>query len=76
MVGKVVCFQNQKPKFGNILEGLAMEDFGKFYSRLVYFTVISYILRPFGIFCGHLGIFFSFWYFVPRKIWQLWPATG
>jgi hypothetical protein len=21
---------------------------------------------------GHFGIFFLFWYFVPRKIWQLW----
>jgi hypothetical protein len=27
---------------------------------------------PFGIFCGHFGIFFPFWYVVPRKIWQPW----
>jgi hypothetical protein len=33
-------FSNQKPKFGKILEGLAMEDFGTFYSHLVYFTAI------------------------------------
>jgi hypothetical protein len=67
-------FSNQKPKFGKILEGLAMEDFGKCYSHLVYFTAISYILWPFGIFCGHFCIFFSFWYFVPRQIWQLCSA--
>jgi hypothetical protein len=49
----------------------------------VYFMAIWSILRPFGIFCGHLvylvaiwyilspfGIFFPFWYVVPRKIWQ------
>jgi hypothetical protein len=26
-----------------------------------------YILRPFGIFSGHLVFFFSFWYILPRK---------
>jgi hypothetical protein len=47
-----------------------------------------YILWPFGIFYGHLvyfvaiwcilllfGIFFPFWYVVPRKIWQPWLAS-
>jgi hypothetical protein len=29
-----------------------------------------YMLWPFGIFCGHFGIFFPFWYLEPRKIWQ------
>jgi hypothetical protein len=39
---------------------------------------IWYILQPFGKFCGHLvylwlfGIFFPFWYVLPRKIWQPW----
>jgi hypothetical protein len=23
-----------------------------------------------GIFYGHFGVFFPFWYVVPRKIWQ------
>jgi hypothetical protein len=31
-----------------------------------------HILWPFGIFSGHFGIFFPFWYVVPRKIWQPW----
>jgi hypothetical protein len=30
------------------------------------------MLWPFCIFCGHFGIFFPFWYAVPRKIWQPW----
>jgi hypothetical protein len=37
------------------------------------FTAILYILWTFGIFCGHLVIFFPFWYVEPRKIWQ--PCT-
>jgi hypothetical protein len=37
-----------------------MKEVGKFYGNLVYFTAISYMLWPFGIFCGHFGVFFSF----------------
>jgi hypothetical protein len=54
-----------------------MKDVGKFHGHSVYFTAILYILQnipfgniPFGIFCGHFGIFFQFGYVVPRKIWQ------
>jgi hypothetical protein len=39
------------------------------------FMAIWSILPPLGIVCGHLvyfGIFFPFWYVVPRKIWQPW----
>jgi hypothetical protein len=43
-------FSNQKSRFGQILEGLAMEDVGVFYVHLVYFMAIWYILWPFGIF--------------------------
>jgi hypothetical protein len=57
---QMVYFQTKNPKFGYILEDLAMEDVCAFYGRLVYFTAILYILWPFGI----------FWYVVPRKIWQ------
>jgi hypothetical protein len=48
---------------------------------LTYITASSYILWPFGRFCGHFGIFhhfgiFSqFWYVVQRKIWQPWLKT-
>jgi hypothetical protein len=31
-------FSNPKYQFGQILEGLAMEDIGIFYGHLVYFT--------------------------------------
>jgi hypothetical protein len=29
---------------------------------LEYFTAILYILQPFGLVCGHFGIFFPFWH--------------
>jgi hypothetical protein len=48
-----------------------MENDGIFNGHLEYFTVIWYILRPFGnvvvIWYTH---FPSFWYIVSRKIWQ------
>jgi hypothetical protein len=46
-----------------------MKAIGKFYDPLVNFTAISYTLRPFGIFCGHFGIFFRFG-ILSQKIWQ------
>jgi hypothetical protein len=39
---------NQKSKFGQILEGLAMEDVGTFW--------------PFGLFYGHLVYFMTIWH--------------
>jgi hypothetical protein len=50
------------------LEDHAIDDVGIFYGHLVYVG----ILWPFGIFCGYFVYFFTFWYFVPRKIWQPW----
>jgi hypothetical protein len=35
-----------------------------------YGIAIWHILRPFGIFCGHLVYYFLFWYALPTKIWQ------
>jgi hypothetical protein len=35
-----------------------MQDIGTFEGHSVYFTAISYTLRPIGIFCGQFGIFF------------------
>jgi hypothetical protein len=35
------------------------EDVGMFYDPLVYFTSIWYILRPMGLFYGHLVYFFG-----------------
>jgi hypothetical protein len=56
-------------------------DLDKFWRVLqwkmpVYYTAIWFILRLFGIVCGHLAhfmviwYFFSFWYAAPSKIWQ------
>jgi hypothetical protein len=58
-------FLNQKSQFGKILEGLVLEDVGIFRGHFVYFTAKWYILWSFGI-------YFLFWYDVPRKIWQPW----
>jgi hypothetical protein len=63
-------FSNQKSKFGLILEGLAIEDVGIFYERLIHFMVFCYILWTFGVVRKYLVYFFQFWYFVRRKIWQ------
>jgi hypothetical protein len=45
-----------------------MENVGIVYGHLEYLTAIwySYIVWLFGTFCGHFGIFFLFWYAVPR----------
>jgi hypothetical protein len=43
-------FSNQKSKFGQILEGLAMEDVGIFLPTLGHFRVFCYILWTFAIF--------------------------
>jgi hypothetical protein len=51
-------FWNQKSQFGQILEGLAMEDVGVFYGHVVYFMCIWYILVSFGI-------FMVIWYIFP-----------
>jgi hypothetical protein len=59
----MVYFQTKDPNLGKFSEGLAVEDVGTVYGNLVYFTVIWYVLLPFGI-------FFSLWYVEPRKIWQ------
>jgi hypothetical protein len=64
-------FSNQNTRFGQVLVGLAKQNFGIFMNIWVYFTalwytyivVIWYILWLFGI-------FFAFWYVVARKIWQ------
>jgi hypothetical protein len=61
----MVCFQTKK-----ILEGLAMENIVIFYDDLIYFAAIGNIIWPFGILWGHLVHFPTFWYLVPRKIWQ------
>jgi hypothetical protein len=56
------------------LEGLAMDDGGilgpfcLFNGQNVYSMAIWYILWS-------LGIFFLFWYVVPRKIWQPWAGV-
>jgi hypothetical protein len=67
-------FSNQKSRFGQFFEDLTMEDVGIFYGHLVYFKAICYTLWKFGMFCGTLVNFSTFWYVVPRKLWQ--PCSG
>jgi hypothetical protein len=67
---QMAYFQTKMGRFGQILEGLAMEDVGTLYGHLVYFTAIWYSLWPFGIFCGYFVYFFLILIFAPRKIWQ------
>jgi hypothetical protein len=66
----MVFFQTKNPNLGKFLRVLQ-------WKMLVDFMAVRSILRPFGVFCGHMNYFmfiwytfFSFWYFVPRKIWQ------
>jgi ABC-type spermidine/putrescine transport system permease subunit II len=44
-----------------------MDNVYLFYDHLEYFMAIWYNLRPFGIVCGHLVIFFPFWYVLNKK---------
>jgi hypothetical protein len=52
-------FSNQKSKFEQILEGLAMENLSIFYDYLDFF-------RDIKIFNGHLVYFVVIWYIFPR----------
>jgi hypothetical protein len=49
------------------LEGLALEDDGIFYGRLVHFKVFCYILGTFGKVCGNLVHFFPVLVFCTKK---------
>jgi hypothetical protein len=45
----------------------SLRSFGVFYGHLEYFTVIWYILRPFGKFCDYLANFPQFGLFYQEK---------
>jgi hypothetical protein len=53
----MVYFQTQIPIWVNFLKVLAMEDAVIFYGHLVKFPATWYILRHFGICCGHCAYF-------------------
>jgi hypothetical protein len=61
---QVVCFQTINPTLGKFWRALLVYFT---YGHLVHYTVFYYILWTFG---AVRGIFFPFWYFVPREIWQ------
>jgi hypothetical protein len=63
-------FSYQKSKFGWICRGLGMELLVIFYNNILWPCDILYV--NFGIFCGRLIYFSTFWYVVLRKIWQPW----
>jgi hypothetical protein len=74
---QMVCFRIKNPNLGKFWRVLHRKMLVHFMDTcLVRFTVFCYILWTFGIVCGNLVYFFPFWYFVPRKIWQPWPAHG
>jgi hypothetical protein len=50
-------FSNPNSQFGSILEGVEIYNLCIFYDHLVYFAANGNILRPFGLFCGHLVYF-------------------
>jgi hypothetical protein len=69
LVCTLVYFQTKNPnlgKFWKVLHGI-------FNGHFVYFTAKWNTLWPFT-YIVHLvlGIFFPFWYLVPRKVWQPW----
>jgi hypothetical protein len=47
-VARCSIFSNPKSQFGQIMEGLRLEDVEIFYGHLEYFRAIWYILWPFG----------------------------
>jgi hypothetical protein len=53
-----------------ILEGLGMENFAINYVHSEYLKAIWYTLWPFGIFCGHWGLFSPVLVCFIKKIWQ------
>jgi hypothetical protein len=70
-------FSNQKSQFGQILEGLGMENVVIFYDHLEYFMAIWHnICWQFGIGNAHLVYFFHFGMFGQRKIWQPCSESG
>jgi hypothetical protein len=67
---QMVYFQTKNPNLGKFLRALD-------WKMLTYFMAIWNILRTFGISYDHLEhflfigyIFFRFWDFATRKIWQ------
>jgi hypothetical protein len=55
----MVGFQTKNPNFGKFLKVFAMENVGKLFAHLVYFTALE-------IFYGHLVYFLVIWYIFPR----------
>jgi hypothetical protein len=46
-----------------------LQPFGILYGYLVYFMAIWYTLSPFGVFCGHFGIFSHFcMLYLPKSV--------
>jgi hypothetical protein len=64
----MVYFHAKNPTLGNF-GGLGMKKMLVFYFHLEYFTVIWYFYGRLE-YLRRFGIFFSFWYAVPRRIWQ------
>jgi hypothetical protein len=79
---QMVYFQTKNPNLGKIPKRSCngrcwyfiiivsvLQPNGIFYGHLVHLVVIWYIF-PVLVYFSRFGIFFPFWYIVPRKIWQ------
>jgi hypothetical protein len=51
-----------------------MEDVGIFHGNLVCLVDSGYILWSFWYTLSSVGISFTFWNVLPRKIWQPWSV--
>jgi hypothetical protein len=62
----------KKSHFGQILEGQKIENVGIFYAHLEYLIAIRHFNGRLLEFAAIWYVFFTFWYFASRKIWQPW----
>jgi hypothetical protein len=65
----MVYLKSKKTNFGTFQQTLE-QKFLVYFAAIWYFKVIWCILWPFINIFGYLIDFFTFWYVVPRKIWQ------
>jgi hypothetical protein len=66
-VARWFIFKPKTSKFGEILEGLIIENVRIFYGHLQFFRAIRHISNVMVI---YMVYFSPFWYIVLRKIWQ------
>jgi hypothetical protein len=56
---QMAYFENKNPTLGTLWRDLQLKMLVSF-SNLVYFSAIWSVFQPFGIFCEHFGILYSY----------------